>query len=86
VRIAQGEKRNGESQASPAAAARFEPGAAGARLEAQLDVEVRRREQAMRPLRPFDRAQRLAVEVFPKARLLPFFFVFQPIEIKVIEV
>jgi hypothetical protein len=55
-------------------------------LEAQLDVEVRRRKQPVRALRPFDRAQRLAVEVLPKSRLLPFLLVFQPIEIKVIEV
>jgi hypothetical protein len=55
-------------------------------LEAKLDVEIRWRKQTLRALRPFDRAQRLGVEVFPKPRLLPFFLVFQPIEIKVIEV
>ena len=50
------------------------------------DVEVRRREQRARPLRPFDEAQGIRSEVFPEARAYPFRVILEPIKIKVIQV
>ena len=77
-----------ESQESAGAACmpRIERAARFAGVSPGVISQVGRREQVAGPLRPFDEADRVRVEVLPEAGAQPFRPVFESIEIKMIQV
>jgi hypothetical protein len=67
-------------------AACLDAGCAPRAINAESDMEVRRRQIGCRPLRPFDQTDAITSEVFLKTRIQVFFWLVESIKIKVIQV